>query len=125
MLLVVTGLKVAIVEHKRLSTGICSSCMGLSRRVFRIRLDYPLLEEQSAISVFVQRISANTDRASRLMRKEVVTLQEYRTRPIADVVTGKLNVRQATLCWRRNLRNTALLCKRSNKLLQTKRRPSR
>ena len=52
-------------------------------------------DEQSAIMVFVQRESANIDRASDLMRQEINAFQEYRTRLIADVVTGKLDVRDA------------------------------
>ena len=45
---------------------------------------------------FIRRESVNIDRASCVMRKEIATLQEYRTRLIADVVTGKLDVCGAT-----------------------------
>ena len=83
-------------EYRRLSTGIRHSRLRLYPDTFlRIRLVCPPPDEQSAITEFVQRESANIDRASDLMRREIDALQEYRTRLIADVVTGKLDVREA------------------------------
>ena len=83
-------------EYRRLSTGIRPSRLRLYPDTFlRIRLVCPPPDEQSAIMEFVQRESANIDRASDLMRREIDALQEYRTRLIADVVTGKLDVREA------------------------------
>ena len=61
----------------------------------RIRLIAPPPEEQSAIIDFVAGETARCDRASRLMTEEVTALQEYRARPIADVVTGQVDVRHA------------------------------
>ncbi len=83
-------------EYKRLSTGIRPSRLRLYPDAFlRIRMVCPPPEEQSDVVVFVQRESANSERAFRLIREEIATLQEYRTRLIADVVTGKLDVREA------------------------------
>ncbi len=57
----------------------------------------PPLSEQSSICVeldeVVCRIAASVDGVQR----EIVLLREYRTRLIADVVTGKLDVREAAL----------------------------
>ncbi|HWM89699.1 MAG TPA: restriction endonuclease subunit S [Thermoanaerobaculia bacterium] len=55
----------------------------------------PPREEQDAL---VQRIEADTaviDVASRATQREIDFVREYRTRLIADVVTGKLDVREA------------------------------
>ena len=83
-------------EYQRHSTGIRPSRLRLYPEVFlRIRLICPPPEEQSKIIDFVSRESAEADHAVRLMRKEIVTLNEYRTRLISDVVTGKLDVRRS------------------------------
>ena len=83
-------------EYKRLSTGIRPSRLRLYPDAFlRIRIVCPPPEEQSDVVAFVQRESANSERAFRLIREEIATLQEYRTLLIADVVTGKLDVREA------------------------------
>ena len=83
-------------EYRRLSTGIRPSRLRLYPDVFlRIRMACPPPEEQSDIVAFVQRESANSERAFRLIREEIAALREYRTRLIADVVTGRLDVRQA------------------------------
>ena len=83
-------------EYVRRSTGIRPSRLGLYPDTFlRIRLIAPPPEEQSAIVAFVARETTRCDRASKLMTEEVTALQEYRARLVADVVTGKLDVRQA------------------------------
>ena len=82
------------IEYKRLSTGIRPSRLRVYPDVFlRIRLVCPPPEEQSTIIEFVNRESADSDHASRLMREEIAALKEYRARLIADVVTGKFDVR--------------------------------
>ncbi|MDE0031933.1 MAG: DUF433 domain-containing protein [Deltaproteobacteria bacterium] len=83
-------------EYNSCSTGIHSSRLRLYPDAFlRIKLLCPPSEEQSAIVDFVERQTANGDRACRLMREEIATFQEYRTLLIADVVTGKIDVREA------------------------------
>ena len=78
------------------STGIRPSRLRLYPDTFlRIRLISPPPEEQSAIIDFVARETGGVDRACKLMTEEVIALQAYRTRLIADVVTGKLDVRKA------------------------------
>ena len=56
---------------------------------------YPRLEEQDAILEFVKHTTNPTDVAVAQAEGEIALLREYRTRLIADVVTGKLDVREA------------------------------
>ena len=60
-----------------------------------VKIPIPPSEEQARIVDFVKvetmQISQAIDRA----RSEISLLREYRTRLIADVVTGKLDVREA------------------------------
>jgi type I restriction enzyme S subunit len=55
----------------------------------------PPLSEQSAIVCYLNAATVNLDRAIDAAHREIDLLREYRTRLIADVVTGKLDVRDA------------------------------
>ena len=55
----------------------------------------PPRDEQDAIVDFCDKHSTDIDLATELARREIELIEEYRTRLIADVVTGKLDVRQA------------------------------
>ena len=78
------------------STGIRSSRLRMYPEEFlRLRLLCPPLEEQRTIVDVVNKESADTWRAIALAHSELSLLSEYRTRLIADVVTGKLDVREA------------------------------
>ena len=55
----------------------------------------PLLSEERAIIEYVDEATAAIDAAIERTRRQIELLQEYRTRLIADVVTGKLDVREA------------------------------
>lgn len=59
------------------------------------RIPLPPLSEQTAIARYLDKALAATDAAIALARREVELLRELRTRLIADVVTGKLDVREA------------------------------
>ena len=78
------------------STGITSSRLRLYPESF---LDIPLLcppsIEQTAIVEYLERATAATNGDIERARRQVELMQEYRTRLIADVVTGKLDVREA------------------------------
>ena len=78
------------------STGITSSRLRLYPESF---LDIPLLcppgTEQDAIVEHLERATADTNAAITRARRQIDLVQEYRTRLIADVVTGKLDVREA------------------------------
>lgn len=54
----------------------------------------PPFEEQSAIVEYLDKVIADIDTAIGRARHEIELLKEYRTRLTADVVTGKLDVRE-------------------------------
>ena len=58
-------------------------------------LAIPPLPEQTAIVDYLDEATANIDAAIARARRQIELLREYRTRLIADVVTGKLDVREA------------------------------
>ena len=78
------------------STGITSSRLRLYAESF---LDIPLLcppiTEQNAIVEHLGRVTAATNTAIARARHQIELVEEYRTRLIADVATGKLDVREA------------------------------
>ena len=55
----------------------------------------PPLGEQTAIVEFLDKATADIEAAISRTRRQIDLMQEYRTRLIADVVTGKLDVRGA------------------------------
>ncbi len=55
----------------------------------------PPLSEQTAIVEYLSKATADIDTAIERARREIELLREYRTRLIADVVTGRLDVRKA------------------------------
>ena len=59
------------------------------------RLPFPPLLEQTAIVEYLDKTTAAIDAAINRARRQIELLREYRTRLIADVVTGKLDVREA------------------------------
>ena len=79
------------------------SCMGRGITIMHIyssELKYmclalPPLHEQAAIARYLDKETATIDAAIARARRQIELLQEYRTRLIADVVTGKLDVREA------------------------------
>ena len=56
---------------------------------------YPPPEEQAAIAEYLDEVAADIESAVTNAERETGLLNEYRTRLIADVVTGKLDVREA------------------------------
>lgn len=68
----------------------------LPNAAFKImRLPLPPFEEQIAIADHLARITRGTEESAGRASREIDLLLEYRTRLIADVVTGKLDVREA------------------------------
>ena len=59
------------------------------------RLPLPPERERVEILSAVKEAIANADRVTERAQREIDLLREYRTRLIADVVTGKLDVREA------------------------------
>ena len=58
---------------------------------------FPLPAEQTAIVAHLDKLTSDIDAAIAHTRREIELLEEYRTRLIADVVTGKLDVREAAV----------------------------
>ena len=84
-------------EHlTKIATGAIQQY--LSRGDFsRLRISVPPISEQVAIVEYLDRTTAEIDTAVARAERQIELLNEYRTRLIADVVTGKLDVRDATL----------------------------
>jgi len=57
----------------------------------------PTLEEQECIVEWLEQRFARIDAAMGATRRQIELLREYRTRLIADVVTGKVDVREAAV----------------------------
>ena len=60
-----------------------------------IHLGWPPLREQTSIVEHIEKATADIDTAIARARRQIDLMEEYRTRLIADVVTGKLDVREA------------------------------
>ncbi len=72
--------------------SIAAAQPGLAvERVLNLSLPVPPLQEQAHIARYIESETVDIDRAQR----EIELLGEYRTRLIADVVTGKVDVREA------------------------------
>ena len=78
---------------------------GLSRGGIKSALlPIPPLSEQAAIVAYLDKATADIDAAIDRARREIELLGEYHTRLIADVVTGKVDVREAAAELSRPLR---------------------
>ena len=81
---------------------LCSRGVGsIQRNLYwpqlkRVTLTLPPLSEQTAIVRFLKETAVAIDDGVARAQREIDLLREYRTRLIADVVTGKLDVREAT-----------------------------
>ena len=76
--------------------SIAAAQPGLAvERVLNLHLPVPPGQEQKQIANHIEVATANIDSAIVRARRQIELLQEYRTRLIADVVTGKLDVREA------------------------------
>ena len=60
-----------------------------------IPIPLPPLSEQTAITCYLDKITADIDTAIDKAQRQIDLLREYRTRLIADVVTGQVDVRGA------------------------------
>ena len=64
-------------------------------RYGRLPIPLPYAQEQQAIANFLRKRASDLNAATRQANREIYLVREYRTRLIADVVTGKLDVRDA------------------------------
>ena len=79
-----------------LSTGATRQRTNLQATATR-PIAVPPIEEQSSIVHFLDKATADIDTAISRTRRQIELLQEYSTRLIADVVTGKIDVREAAV----------------------------
>ena len=56
----------------------------------------PPLREQQTIAEQLNKMTVDTDAAIDRARRQIELMEEYRTRLIADVVTGKIDVQAET-----------------------------
>jgi type I restriction enzyme S subunit len=81
---------------KQASTGVIESRLRLySDALGCIEMITPPLLEQSIIVEAIDRETVGLNETSERLEREIELLREYRTRLVADVVTGKLDVREA------------------------------
>ena len=78
------------------STGLRASRLRLyPEEFFRLPIIQPPAEEQQRIVQAIHGETAELNTAISRLEREIELLREYRTRLVADVVTGKLDVREA------------------------------
>ena len=83
-------------EFRKRAKGIVEGFWRLYTDDFNeIRLPLPPKDEQCSIVKWIRSSRSRTDRSVAVAERQIDLLQEYRTRLIADVVTGKLDVRKA------------------------------
>jgi type I restriction enzyme S subunit len=88
--------KLYLQQFKQRSRGIMDMRLRLYfDQLGQIPLLVPPVEEQSAIVAYYAETTLELDRTIRTAEREIVLLNEFRSRLIADVVTGKLNVLDA------------------------------
>ena len=78
-----------------LSRGATRQRINLSRTAGR-RITLPTIQQQRSIIEYVTREIVSTSMLQDNAERQIALLREYRTRLIADVVTGKLDVREAS-----------------------------
>jgi type I restriction enzyme S subunit len=84
-----------VAEYTVRSTGITSSRLRLYPEQFlRVPILLPPEKEQESIAHYIVAETKGLDRAILTADREIALLREYRTRLVADVVTGKLDVRE-------------------------------
>lgn len=68
---------------------------GLSHGAIKaIAVPVPPVDEQEPIARYIDDATADLNEAIRCAKREIELIREYRTRLVADVVTGRLDVRQ-------------------------------
>jgi type I restriction enzyme S subunit len=89
-------LTAAYPELRRISDDSGSTKGALTcENVKRFRIVVPPIEEQQRLVNTVQKELVSVEAMTECIQRQVVLVSEYRTRLIADVVTGKLDVRAA------------------------------
>lgn len=84
-------------ELQSLATGTTFTEISTSKFGI-VSIPLPPILEQAAIVRFLDEATAGITSGKDRAHREIALLREYRTRLIADVVTGKLDVREAAVC---------------------------
>ena len=84
-------------ESKGLGTGTSGFLRLYNDRLGAIHVALPPSEEQSAILIGLKEELAEVNTAISRLEPQIALLRESRTRLVADVVSGKLDVRGAAL----------------------------
>ena len=83
-------------QNQLLCRGTGSTALGIkASKLPQLKILCPPVDEQQTILVQITNASAPIDSNRALAIRQIDLLREYRTRLIADVVTGKLDVREA------------------------------
>lgn len=86
-------------EFRRLGADAMTGAAGQQRVPSSFIANYsiplPPLAEQTSIVEYLEKTTADINATTSRARREIELLKEYRTRLTADVVTGKLDVREA------------------------------
>ena len=87
----------AMAEFRRRSNGLGTGSSGFMRLYYEdfgpISLPRPPLDEQRQVVRAIQRQRSETMPLRSRAQREIALLQEFRTRLVADVVTGQVDVR--------------------------------
>ena len=88
--------QVYLQQFKQRSRGIMDMRLRLYFDQFgQIPIPVPPIDEQQAIVNFYNEVIGDTEHVINQTRRQIEMIREYRIRLIADVVTGKLDVREA------------------------------
>lgn len=88
--------KLYLQQFKQRARGIMDMRLRLYFDQFgQIPIPVPPADEQQVIVDYYNDVTSKTDDCINQTRRQIALLQEYRTRLIADVVTGKIDVREA------------------------------
>ena len=80
----------------RIGNGILAHRMRIPMELLKCEpFPRPPAEEQAVIVEYIAMATADIDTATARARRQIALVQEYRTRLIVEVVTGKLDVREA------------------------------
>ena len=81
--------------YRQLRISFVMGKTSISRTIVASIFHFPSIEEQQGIAQFLDQTTTAIRRTVERYREQVELVREYRTRLIADVVTGKLDVREA------------------------------
>ena len=84
---------------RKSATGLGTGTAGFLRLYDDTLLETPIflpsMDEQTAIVEYLDIANAKFSNTSRRIHRQIDLMEEYRTRLIADAVTGKIDVREA------------------------------